>query len=223
MLKVRVYLFVLVSMFVFSGCVQPEVQIPSSSKKHQGNFIDGDSNPWAEQTNEEEEENIDISDIDQELNETDMSTLEQSEQKVARMPFPINEYNKLLRSGKGTVEGDIYLIDLYGEKVYGKDTRLYLNPVTSYSNQWYKESYIKGKKMSDPDSRLFNYLRFTASNSSGHFAFYGVPSGSYYLIGTVTCGSECGYDTLKNIRIATKVKVLGNQIVHKDLYRQVSQ
>ena len=222
MLKVRVYLFVLVSIFVFSGCVQTDVQLPSSSN-HRDNFVGNNYNVWASQTNEEEEENIDISDIDQGLNETDMTTLEQSEQKVQRILFPLNEYNKLARRGKGTVEGDIYLLDLYGEKIYGKDTRLYLNPVTNYSTQWYKESYIKGNKMSEPDSRLFNYLRFTASNSNGHFAFYGVPSGSYYLIGTVTCASGCGYETSKNIRVATKVKVVGNQVVQKDLYRQVSQ
>jgi len=77
--------------------------------------------------------------------------------------------------------------------------------------------------MTEPDSRLFNYLRFTASDGTGHFAFYGVPSGSYYLIGTVSCGVECGYESPKNIRVATKVTVKGNQVVHKDLYRQISQ
>jgi hypothetical protein len=222
MLKSKIFYIIAIMALLLNGCVQTEVRLPSSSQNHRSNFINNDTNSWAEQTNEEEEENIDISDIDQELSETDMTTLENSDQKVARIPFPINEYNKLARSGKGTIEGDIYLIDLYGEKVYGKDTRLYLNPITSYSNQWYKESYIKGKKMTEPDSRLFNYLRFTASDSNGHFAFYGVPSGSYYLIGTVTCGSQCGYDTPKSIRVATKVKVTGNQVVQKDLYRQVN-
>jgi hypothetical protein len=96
---------------------------------------------------------------------------------------------------------------------------LYLNPLTSYSEQWYKESYLGGYKMQKADSRLFNYLKFTASDKNGNFAFYGVPSGSYYLIGTVKCGEECGYDSMKNIRIATKVSVRGNQIVEQDLTR----
>jgi hypothetical protein len=103
----------------------------------------------------------------------------------------------------------------------GAGTRLYLNPATSYSDQWFHESYLGGYKMEKADSRLFNYLRFTAANSDGKFAFYGVPSGSYYLIGTVKCGTECGYDTPKNIRIAKKVSVVGNQIVEKDLSRMV--
>jgi len=168
----------------------------------------------------DENDNVDVSDLDKNVIGGDGTSTEQT---MARIPFPEGEYSSLARSGKGTIEGSIYLQDAYGTKIPGAKTRLYLNPVTSYSTQWYKESYIKGNKMSEPDSRLFNYLRFTASDSNGHFAFYGVPSGSYYLIGTVTCASECGYDTPKNIRVATKVKVVGNQIVHKDLYRQVSQ
>ena len=75
--------------------------------------------------------------------------------------------------------------------------------------------------MEEADPRLFNYLKFTASDQNGKFAFYGVPSGSYYLIGTVKCGEECGYDSMKNIRIATKVSVYGNQIVQQDLTRNV--
>ena len=75
--------------------------------------------------------------------------------------------------------------------------------------------------MTKADSRLFNYLKFTASDANGKFAFYGVPSGSYYLIGTVKCGEECGYDNGKSIRIARKVTVQGNQIIEKDLTRMI--
>ena len=216
---------VIASLFVLfvGGCVQRDVAIPNGGTSH-GNFVTSDSideNSWAEQTNVDEEENIDISDIDQEIKQTDMTTLAQTTQVVPRIPFPSSEYARVKKRGKGTVKGSIYLIDIYGQRVYGKNTRLYLNPVTSYSNQWYKESYINGRKMEEADSRLFNYLRFTASDNQGEFAFYGVPSGKYYLIGIVKCGTECGFDTLKNIRVATKVEVNGNQIVEKDLYREI--
>jgi len=132
-----------------------------------------------------------------------------------------SEYNGLARTGKGTISGTIYVNDAYGKRIPGTGTRLYLNPVTSYSNQWYSASYIGGAKMQKADSRLFNYLRFTASDTNGKYAFYGVPSGSYYLIGTVKCGTECGYDTPKSIRIATKVSVSGNNIVEQDLSRSL--
>ena len=207
--------FLLLSIiFVFDACVgQPKVQ---KSQAQQSNVL------WDENTNpyKDEDDNVDVSDLDKEVSTSDEAQ-QQTGQTVQRIPFPVAEYSRLARNGKGTVEGYIYLQDVYGTKIYGKKTRLYLNPVTSYSKQWYEESYINGKKLGKADSRLFNYLRFTASDESGKFAFYGVPSGRYYLIGTVTCGSECGYTTPKNIRIATEVYIEGNQIVNHDLRREI--
>jgi len=194
-----------VMLLLFTGCVQRELVVSSTQ------------NAWGDERNEED---IDTWDLDSNLTEEEtMITEEMADQKMERIAFPVSEYNRLARTGRGTVKGSIYVQDAYDKRVMGSGTRLYLNPVTSYSRQWYSESYIGGYKMEKADSRLFNYLRFTASNSNGKFAFYGVPSGSYYLIGTVKCGSECGYDTPKNIRIATQVRVVGNQIVEKDLTR----
>jgi len=204
------------TLFIFSGCVQRELILDKQEVSHT------QENTWAEQTNQED--NVDTSDLDIEMsdrtNETDI-TQDITPQKMARIAFPTPEYTKLSRTGKGTVKGSILVKNSAGERIVGKNTRLYLNPVTSYSEQWYNESYLDGNKMEKADSRLFNYLRFTASNTNGEFAFYGVPSGSYYLIGTVKCGLECGYEVPKSIRIAAHVSVHGNQVLVKDLSRQV--
>ena len=136
---------------------------------------------------------------------------------VQRIAFPESEYNSLSKTGKAIVKGRIYITTSGGMKVYGKQTRLYLNPVTSYSTQWYKKSYLGGAKMSKVDSRLFNYLKFTTSDSNGNFEFLDVPSGSYYLIGVVKCGKQCGYSSVKNIRIAKKISVFGSDEVNIDL------
>lgn len=140
---------------------------------------------------------------------------------IPRISFPEDEYKRLSKSGNATVKGSIYLSDAYGKKTYGKQTRLYLNPVTSYSRQWYNESYIGGYKMAKADKRLYNYLKFTASNAQGKFTFYGVPSGTYYVIGVVRCGKECGYDALRNIRIAKEVTVSGSDTVAVDLGKMI--
>ena len=209
--KTSLLLILSVMLLLFTGCIEREVPISQYDSRKSG------LNNWGDETNVND---VDISDLDENLTESEtMITEDAGVQKMARIPFPTSEYYRLARTGKGTVKGSIYVQDLYGEKVMGTGTRLYLNPATSYSDQWYRESYIGGKKMEKADDRLFNYLRFTAANSDGDFAFYGVPSGSYYLIGTVKCGTACGYDTLKNIRIATKVSVYGNKIVEKDLTR----
>lgn len=195
----------LMTMSLFTGCVQTDIHLNKNR-----NF-------WA---NTSSVDDVNISDDN--LTETEMMITEDGEEnKMARIEFPESEYYRLARTGKGTVKGTIYVKDYYDRRVLGASTRLYLNPVTSYSEQWYQESYLGGYKMQEADPRLFNYLKFTASDKDGKFAFYGVPSGSYYLIGTVKCGEECGYDSMKNIRIATKVSVHGNQVVEQDLTRTV--
>ena len=141
---------------------------------------------------------------------------------IPRVAFPQSEYNNLAKSGKSTVKGKIYIVDDNGNNIYGKGTRLYLNPVTSYSKQWYNESYVGGYKMEKADKRLFNYLKFTTSNKRGSFAFFGIPSGSYYVIGVVKCGSECGYERKQNIRVVQEVVVDGNDIVSIDLSRRIN-
>jgi len=199
-----------VSLWFLTGCV--EMGLPMLPGDRGAGYAQGPGG-W---NSAEDEENIDISDIDQNLSESGM-VIEEGMQKVARIPFPVSEYARLAKTGKGTVKGKIYVTDGYDRKVFGKSTRLYLNPKTSYSDQWYRESYIGGKKMAKADDRLFNYLRFTSSDAKGNFAFYGVPSGRYYLIGMVKCGEECGYESPKSIRIATQITIRGNQIVEKDL------
>ena len=195
----------LMAMSLFTGCVQRDIHLNKNR-----NF-------WA---NYSSVDDVNISDDN--LTESEMMIMEDGEEnKMARIEFPESEYYRLPRTGKGTVKGSIYVKDYYDKRVLGASTRLYLNPITSYSEQWYEESYLGGYKMQEADPRLFNYLKFTASDKNGKFAFYGVPSGSYYLIGTVKCGEECGYESMKNIRIATKVTVRGNQIVEQDLTRRV--
>jgi len=214
----------LLTLFFFAACVgQPEVQ---QNKSSESNVL------WAENAHPyaDEDDSVDVSDLDKEVTsaaetggaaEGGQPMRQQPAQAMPRIAFPAAEYQALPHIGKGTIQGHIYLIDAYGTRISGAKTRLYLNPVTSYSRQWYEQSYIGGKKMGKADPRLFNYLRFTASDDQGAFAFYGVPSGRYYLIGTVSCGSECGYATPRSIRIAKEVEISGNQVLNTDLSRQI--
>lgn len=197
---VTVAILSFMGMFFISGCVQPDINTGGHS--------------WWDQRSPDD---VNMSDLDDNLTISETMISEDGEVRMARIEFPVAEYTRLPRKGRGTISGKIYINDLYGSPVYGGGTRLYLNPVTSYSEQWYEVSYLGGNKMEKADGRLFNYLKFTAANSNGKFSFYGVPSGSYYLIGTVKCGTACGYEREKSIRIATRVSVYGNQIVEQDL------
>lgn len=222
--------------FVFLGCSR-EIIIPVSKVKKTEKV------PWQQNEQKTVDKNIDTSneehietlkddtvispavskpvEVITSIKKPKISSPAQSQtKKMERVPFPMDEYKALNRTGKGRIKGSIYVKKAY-KKIFGKYTRLYLNPITSYSKQWYTEGYISGYKMEKADKRLFNYLRFTASDNEGKFTFHGVPNGSYYLIGTVKCGSECGFDTMKNIRIAGEVSISGNQVIKVDLNRMV--
>jgi hypothetical protein len=201
MMKLKIWKILMAVALAFSmrGCIHQELVLPGS-----GNSFWNSGN---------EEATVDVSDL---------NTTVQAEQVVPRIPFPVEEYNRLARTGSATIKGSIYLENATGQRIYGKQTRLYLNPVTSYSRQWYRESYLGGRKMAKADPRLFNYLKFTTSDKTGHFAFYGVPAGSYYVIGVVRCGQECGYDSPQNIRVAKEVTVGSGGTVEVDLSKSIN-
>ena len=207
------------SIIYLTGCVGepkvPDAHLYKKPKEDSGKL-------WAEKTNiDENKTTIDISGLDKNItNQESSSSQEIAIDVVERVPFPLDEYNKLDKTGRGTINGYIYIESEYGNKIYGKNSKLYLNPITSYSKQWYKESYLGGKKMSKADARLFNYVKFTSSSEHGRFVFYGVPSGGYYLTGSVTCGAECGFKATKKIRIATEIYIHNNEIVNQDISKR---
>jgi len=133
---------------------------------------------------------------------------------MERMPFPEDEYRQLKKFGKNTVHGKVYLeSSINDEKILGKNIELFLNPVTSYSKQWYNQSYLGGYKLTPPDKRLFNYLKSTKSDENGEFDFFGVPKGDYYLIGRITCSDECGFSSSKIIRLTKEIYIDGTTTV----------
>jgi len=140
--------------------------------------------------------------------DTQATSSELNGQIMDRMSFPIEEYRVLRRNGNSTVSGRVFLENsINDEKIIRKNLKLYLNPVTSYSKQWYEESYLGGYKMTPPDKRIFNYLKFTTTNQNGDFSFFGIPAGEYYIGAKFNCGNECGYNSTKIIRVVKEVSV----------------
>ena len=210
-----IFFFSVLLLLLISGCADlsaPSLPYPTSERTSQWPPEDMD-----------DEEIVDLSDIDTNIHEGSVTVEDmQNDEVYERMEFPENEYARLAKRGTSTIKGRIFLEDSYGGMVVkGKGTRLYLNPVTSYSKEWYVQSYAKGKIMTPADKRLFNYLRFTTSNDDGNFVFYGVPAGRYYVIGTIVCGDECGFDGVKNIRIASEVRVKPGGRVSIDLSKKL--
>jgi len=139
---------------------------------------------------------------------TEPTSSELNGETMQRMSFPEDEYRRLQKYGNSTVTGTIYLkSSITDDNIVGRSVKLYLNPVTSYSKQWYEQSYLGGYKMSPPDKRLYNYLKFTTSNSDGEFSFFGIPAGEYYIGAKLTCANECGFNSPKIIRVVKEISV----------------
>ena len=136
------------------------------------------------------------------------SSSELNGETMQRMGFPEDEYKRLQKYGNSTVTGNIYLkSSITDDNIIGRNVKLYLNPVTSYSKQWYEQSYLGGYKMSPTDKRLYNYLKFTTSNNNGKFSFFGIPRGEYYIGAKLTCANECGFNSPKIIRVVKEISV----------------
>ena len=198
MLRSRLLLSVVSIVLFFSNCTKNNIVVKPAEDKS--------GEKWANETN--------VTALGQDDNLTTTDSTELKDKILPRVAFPISQYNRLLRRGRATVRGQIYLDDGYGKKIFAKNTRLYLNPVTSYSKQWYHESYIKGYKLTKADSRLYNYLKFTTSDNSGKFAFYGVANGAYYIIGSVSNGRS-------KIRIANEISIRNSKSINTTLSRTI--
>lgn len=100
-----------------------------------------------------------------------------------RIPFPVAEYENLLKTGSATVKGRAYVTSKNKITIAAKQMELI--PVTSYSRQWYEKSYKKGIELTGYDQREMNYVKVDDGLEDGHFIFENVAPGEYYLAGLV--------------------------------------
>ncbi|MFO7606714.1 MAG: hypothetical protein R6W72_10480 [Desulfurivibrionaceae bacterium] len=132
-----------------------------------------------------------------------------------RMPFPETEYADLDLRGDKTVKGTVFLVDQFEERQVGDGSEVTLEPLTSYSEQWYEVSYLRGKKIQEPDSRYSKYVMRTEADEKGNFSFRNVGAGEYLLTApvnwtAVTC-SATKADT--KVMIGKKITVDENDSV----------
>ncbi len=113
------------------------------------------------------------------------SLLETRKPLLPRIPFPKEEYAKLPTSGTGAVTGRAFL-KRGGDILAAAGERVLLNPVTTYSNQWYSLSYIGHNQLEPPDPRINKYIRSTTADPQGKFTFRNVPPGDYYIITVIS-------------------------------------
>lgn len=113
---------------------------------------------------------------------------------VQRIPFPIHEYKKLNTKGSGSVVGQAFLKTRGGDVKKAAGNQVWLNPITSYSKQWYESAYKKHMLLSQEDPRYEQYVLTEIADADGRFHFTNVPPGRYYLVTTVIWEAPIGYN-----------------------------
>ncbi len=147
---------------------------------------------------------------------------QQAKPTVARIPFPESEYTQLKKEGTSTIRGQAFLKTRGGDVKVAAGEEIQLNPVTSYSNQWYEENYLKQNPISQGDPRQQDYIRKKIADGSGRFEFKNIPAGEYYVTAKVTWEAPTGYQGALQTQggfISKRVKVTDREDVEVILTR----
>ncbi|HVP56691.1 MAG TPA: hypothetical protein VMU02_01230 [bacterium] len=142
--------------------------------------------------------------------------------QVARIPFPQAEYDRLNVTGTAVITGQAFMKTGGGEVKTAAGHDVLLNPVTSYSNQWYEVAYIQHKPIAKADSTLSKYVLRQTADGDGHFTFRDVPAGDYYLVAPVYWdepGSNGGPPVHQGGLIAKRISVAEGDTLHVILTR----
>ena len=155
---------------------------------------------------------------------------------MQRVVFPESELAALKLQGETVISGKVFLIDQFEEEQFGEETSVYLEPVTSYSKQWYEIKYQQNKSLAEADPRYEKYLKRVTSDKEGKFSLSGVAPGEYLLNGSVfwkaiTCsGNVAKSEILVSKRVTVKdgdkkleiplTRKYDSPIIACDLYNQ---
>ena len=96
--------------------------------------------------------------------------------------FIQTEYAPYDQRGDASISGLVSLRSNEGNVTSGGACKeVLLEPVTSYSTEWFDHEVIKNERLAPPDPRALTYRQTTQMDSAGHFHFEQLPAGSYYL------------------------------------------
>ena len=123
---------------------------------------------------------------------SEVSKISDGKMHVKRIPFPLDEYKTLPVKGSATIRGQAFIKTKGGDLKFAGGKEVLLNPVTSYSLQWWETAYLNNKLMEDPDSKIYDYIKKQIADGSGKFEFNKVPAGEYIIATKVTWQTSPG-------------------------------
>src|SRR5687768_1693847 len=91
--------------------------------------------------------------------------------------FVQSEYDPFALEGTGSISGEAFLKTRAGDVKLGAGEMVLLNPVTSYSTEWYERCIGSGESLEPADERVKPYSRQVIVDSKGSFRFDKLPAG----------------------------------------------
>lgn len=95
--------------------------------------------------------------------------------------FIEDEYLPSTKPGIGKLTGQAFTKTRGGDVKYAAGNTIVLNPVTTYSTEWFTVNTKQNIPISPADQRAFKYVRTVTADGMGNFEFTGLPAGEYYV------------------------------------------
>ncbi|KKL87380.1 hypothetical protein LCGC14_1935300 [marine sediment metagenome] len=131
------------------------------------------------------------------------------------VPFNEEEYKPYAAPGEGSIAGQAFLKTQGGDVKFGAGATVTATPVTSYSEEWFREytrpALYAHRKVSDADPGEAKYLRTATADGQGNFLIEGLPPGEYFVTAHITW-SYASYDPMLGTYMATTGGGVGNRI-----------
>ncbi|HEP9358576.1 TPA: hypothetical protein VDV48_004791, partial [Pseudomonas aeruginosa] len=117
--------------------------------------------------------------------------------------FPEHEYAATQQVGEGVINGDLYLTSASGAIQKGTNTKVTLEPATSYMKAYYAKFGNLDAAKRDPDvqppvldPRRATYVREATTDQNGRFDFDHIPNGTYYISSELTWSAQSDGKTI---------------------------
>ncbi len=90
------------------------------------------------------------------------------------------EYKPYSQKGKTVIRGKACIGEGTDKKCF-KNTEVFINPVTTYSTEWYRRGWAGNEILANADSRVIPFNIKTKTDKDGNFEFKNLPEGFYFV------------------------------------------
>ena len=104
--------------------------------------------------------------------------------------FNEQEYAQYAYAGTGTISGQVVVRGAEGQTQPAQGSQVSLNPVTSYSTEWWNRTVVGGLNLRSADEREQKYLRTAVTDAEGRFVFGDLPRGEYFVVAALNTGAS---------------------------------